>query len=66
MRDLIGGRADWTKTMLTGNVRIDGEQFAGFLVGGMFSMLRSTAESDGPYAAVARTMRRVLGRGGDT
>lgn len=63
MLELIGGAREWSRVLLTGGVRIDGEQFAGFLIGGMFAMLREQAERRGVRGRVARAMRRVLGKG---
>jgi UDP-glucose 4-epimerase len=62
--ELLAGRADISTAQLTGRVRIEGDPFAGMLLGGIVTGFRKQAEAPGVAGAVPRALSRWFETGG--
>jgi len=64
--DLLAGRVDLASAQFTGRIRVEGDPFGGFLLGGILAQLREGAAAPGARGRLARAFSAWLAAGGRT
>ena len=64
--DLLAGRMDLASAQFTGRIRVEGDPFGGFLLGGILAQLKEGAAASGTRGRLARAFSAWLAAGGRT
>ncbi len=62
--DLLAGRTDLASAQFTGRIRVEGDPFSGFLLGGILAQLKEGAAAAGARGRLARAFSAWLAHGG--